>query len=108
MDVLFGEQAWICGVLLRGKAHQPIVVQIHLQRVEVRYQHIHAQIVLETVYEVWVSDVLACQHAFLFADSCVMGHNFDSTAATSRHWFQNPQRVWVTFALGLECVHIFT
>ena len=68
----------IC-ILLCGKSSQTFLEEIHFKWIKSCHERINAQIVLETIDQVWVADVLGHDIARLALNFLLLANDFDTT-----------------------------
>ena len=66
-------------ILLSGKSSQTFLEEIHFKWIKSRHERINAQIVLETIDQVRVADVLGHDIARLALDFLLLADDFDTT-----------------------------
>jgi len=84
VDVPLFSLFWIVSVLLSSKSHEALVEQVHLEWIEASDEGIDPQIVLETVNQMRIGNVLGHDVAGLALDLLLAANNFNSPTATRR------------------------
>lgn len=94
-------------VLVRGESGQALVQHVDPQGVVAGDQDVDPQVVLETVYQVRVVDVLGDEHVLLVLDLGLLVDHLDATAARLVGGFHDPESTFLgIFAYHLEPIKI--
>lgn len=80
-------------VLARCKSGQTLLEYIYFQRVIGDHNHVYSKVVLQSVYQMGISDILTHQVVVQGLHFSLFGNDFNPPPACLPHWFHYPQVV---------------
>lgn len=105
MDESLLQVCRINAVLLCCKSNEAVVVYINSEGVEGGHQHVHTQVVLESVYQVRHCYVLRREVSVLATDLGLFANDLDPSSAAGRHGLEYIQDIVVlSFAIKQELI----
>jgi len=95
MDKFLVDLSWIIVIRLSRKPHQPIIVEIHLERTIRCDKHVHPQIVFKPIDQMGVHNVPRSQDPFLRVYILLAVDDFDSSTAARGDWLQDIELLFI-------------